>query len=103
MKYAVDVYKRQGLFPGQYTCAVTASSGTGSTVTGQQTVLSLFSVQQPTEFSGALAMADITVSGCPGDETKIFIDGAEVAQKPVSYTHLIPSPAGKCIWEYTPF
>ena len=93
----------EGLFPGQYSCAVTASSGTGSTVTGQQTVLSLFSVQQPTEFSGALAMADITVSGCPGDETKIFIDGAEVAQKPQGGTVSLPMVAvGSTIsMEYT--
>lgn len=93
----------EGLFPGQYTCTVTASSGTGSTVTGQQTVLSLFSVQQPTEFNGALAMADITVSGCPNDETKIFIDGAEVSQKPQGGTVSLPMVAvGSTItMEYT--
>ena len=91
------------LFPGAYACTVTASSGTGATVTGKETVLSLFSVQQPVEFNGALAMADITVSGCPNDETIIFIDGAQVSQKPQGGVVSLPMVAvGSTIsMEYT--
>lgn len=93
----------ENLFPGVYTCTVTASSGTGTTVTGEPTMLSLFSVQKPVEFDGALALADITVSGCPNDETNIFINGAQVSQKPQGGVVSLPMVAvGSTIsMEYT--
>ncbi len=78
------------LFPGRYTCLVTASSSTGETVTGTATELDLFQTSEPTVFNGALPLSDITVSGCTSDEATILVNDQAIASKPVSGTVTIP-------------
>ena len=67
------------LFPGRYTCLVTASSSTGETVTGTATELDLFQTSEPTVFNGALPLSDITVSGCTSDEATILVNDQAIA------------------------
>ncbi len=83
----------KNLFPGRYTCAVTGTSAAGQSLTGEATPLDLFTVSSPFVFDGALPMADITVSGAPNDQTTIYINDAEVSQKPVNGTVSLPQVA----------
>ncbi len=71
----------QNLFPGLYTCTVTGTTAAGQAVEGDATDLALLSSVEPTVFSGALPIADITVSGCVNDGAVITVDGAAVEQK----------------------
>ncbi|MEG1321685.1 MAG: hypothetical protein RSD01_01040 [Ruthenibacterium sp.] len=82
-----------GLFPGVHNCVVSAQSGTGDRVLGVDTELSLFNTDVPTVFAGALALANITVSGCNADDAIITINDKEVPQKPVNGVVSLPQVA----------
>ncbi|MEG1639577.1 MAG: hypothetical protein RR284_01490 [Ruthenibacterium sp.] len=82
-----------GFFPGVHNCVVSAQSGTGDRVLGVDTELSLFNTDAPTVFSGALALANITVSGCNADDAIITINDKEVPQKPVNGVVSLPQVA----------
>ena len=83
----------KNLFPGRYTCLVTAASSTGQTVTGTATELDLSQTSEPTVFNGALPLSDITVSGCTSDEATILVNDQAIAAKPVGGTVTIPQIA----------
>ena len=83
----------QNLFPGLYTCTVTGTTAAGQAVEGDATDLALLSSVEPTVFSGALPIADITVSGCVNDGAVITVDGAAVEQKPVNGVVTLPQVA----------
>ena len=80
----------KNLFPGRYTCLVTACSSTGETVTGAATELDLFQTSEPTSFNGALPLSDLTVSGCTSDEATILVNDQAIAAKAVGGTVTIP-------------
>ena len=83
----------QNLFPGLYTCTVTGTTAAGQAVEGDATDLALLSSVEPTVFSGALPIADITVSGCVNDGAVITVDGAAVEQRPVNGVVTLPQVA----------
>ena len=83
----------QNLFPGLHTCTVTGTTAAGQAVEGDATDLALLSSVEPTVFSGALPIADITVSGCVNDGAVITVDGAAVEQKPVNGVVTLPQVA----------
>lgn len=83
----------QNLFPGLYTCTVTGTTTAGQAVVGDATDLSLLSADEPQVFSGALPIADLTISGCVNDAAVISIDGVAVEQKPVNGVVTLPQVA----------
>ena len=83
----------QNLFPGLYTCTVTGTTDARQAVEGDATGLALLSSVEPTVCSGALLIADITVSGCVNDGAVITVDGAAVEQKPVNGVVTLPQVA----------
>jgi hypothetical protein len=87
-----------GLFPGLYSCVLTAESGTGSRITGTETPLSLLDSAAPTVFNGALPIATITVSECISDDAVISVDGKQLEQHPSGHVVTIEKvPVGATI------
>ena len=89
------------VFPGRYTCLVTAVSSVGETVTGTATELDLFQTDEPTVFDGALPLSDITVAGCSSDEATVLVNGQAIAVKPVGGTVTIPQVSVGSTIEFT--
>lgn len=79
------------LFPGIYKAYLTAQSLLNETVTGTEADITLLRVDAPTDFDGALPLANITVGKCTSDAAEITVDGKPVTQKPVDGVVTLPS------------
>ena len=79
-----------GLFPGEYTCQLSAQTLMGVTLGGPEKNVALFDAENALAFDGELPISDVTVAGVPNDAAVITVDGAEVAQKAAGGTVSLP-------------